>query len=111
MPRIDRTRFIQRHYHPPTGRTRFSPERQLLDPALWSSRVIFKPDGGLIRIRNEGANDNTPINDVFLDDTPCDATDSLISKPSGQVTRLNRDGYNLEDKLRWKHDFYSEVQV
>jgi hypothetical protein len=27
------------------------------------------------------------------------------------VTRLKRDGYNLQDKLKWKADFYYEVQV
>jgi hypothetical protein len=48
------------------------------------------------------------MNGVLNDATDADAT---IPKPSGQVTRLKRDGYNLQDKLKWKPDFYYEVQV
>jgi hypothetical protein len=106
MPRIDRTQFIRRHYHPPTSRTQFSPERQLFDPVQWSSRVIFKPDGSTDR----PSDDNHAI---FIDGAPCNVntTDATIPKPSGQVTRLKRDGYNLQDKLKWNVDFYYEVQV
>jgi hypothetical protein len=103
MPRILRTRRIQRHYAPPTSRARFSPERLLFDSALCTSRTIFKPEGSL-QTRDEEA-------DVFIDDVSDNTSDTLISKPSGQVTRLRRDGYNLLDKLKWKHEFYLDVQV
>jgi hypothetical protein len=107
MPRIDRTQFIRRHYHPPTSRTRFSPERQLFDPVHWSSRVIFKPNGG-----REGLSDDDPSSGaIFIDGAPRNTNDTAIPKPSGQVTRLKRDGYNLQDKLKWKTDFYYEIQV
>ena len=108
MPRIDKAQFIRRHFHPPTSRTRFSPERQLFDSVEWSTRVIFKPDGGI----REGPSDDSPSPDaIFLNGAPCNNTDTTIPKPSGQVTRLKRDGYNLQDKLKWKADFYYEVQV
>jgi hypothetical protein len=73
----------------------------------WSSRVIFKPNGG-----REGPSDDDPSSaGIFIDGAPCDTNDTAIPKPSGQVTRLKRDGYNLQDKLKWKTDFYYEVQV
>jgi hypothetical protein len=109
MPRIDRTQFIRRHYHSPTSRTQFSPERQLFDPVQWSSRVIFKPDGS-----TEGPSDDDDHSGaIFIDGAHrnISTTDTTIPKPSGQVTRLKRDGYNLQDKLKWKGDFYYEVQV
>jgi hypothetical protein len=81
----------------------------LFDPKQWSSRVIFKPDGS-----REGPLDDDPSSGaIFINGAQCnnDATDATIPKPSGQVTRLKRDGYNLQDKLKWKPDFYYEVQV
>lgn len=35
----------------------------------------------------------------------------LIHKPSGEVTRLSREGYNLRDALGWTEAVYSDVQV
>jgi hypothetical protein len=109
MPRIDRLQFIRRHYHPPSSRTRFSPERQLVDPTQQSSRVIFKPDGS----RDGPFDDDDASHNIFTDSAQINtnAIDITIPKPSGQVTRLKRDGYNLQDKLKWKPDFYYEVQV
>ena len=34
-----------------------------------------------------------------------------IPKPPGEVTRLNRGGYNLQDKLNFSQAHYKEVQV
>lgn len=79
-----------------------------------SSRVIFKPDGGRDGPSDDDASsDGPPSESIFIDGAQCNSntTDTTIPKPSGQVTRLKRDGYNLQDKLKWKADFYYEVQV
>jgi hypothetical protein len=79
-----------------------------------SSRVIFKPDGSKDGPSDDDASSNGPSSDtIFIDGAQCNTStaDTTIPKPSGQVTRLKRDGYNLQDKLKWKADFYYEVQV
>jgi hypothetical protein len=77
------------------------------------SRVIFKPDGSRDGPSNDASSDGPSSDAIFIDGAQCNTntTDTTIPKPSGQVTRLKRDSYNLQDKLKWKADFYYEVQV
>lgn len=35
----------------------------------------------------------------------------LILKPRGEVSRINRGGYNLQEKLGWPATEYEEIRV
>jgi hypothetical protein len=117
MPRADVQKRIQRYFHPLTSRARFSPERVLLNPALATRYITFGPETKDLNGRNpKGSKPASPTlpTDIFQDDAPAlhrVTGDPLIPKPSGEVSRISRDGYNLRKELGWKPDFYTQVQV
>ncbi|OBZ65917.1 hypothetical protein A0H81_14171 [Grifola frondosa] len=97
-----RSRRIQRHYHPLTLRSRFSPER-LYTPPPSTVRTLF------------GAEDIccvNPFHSTLMASDPAigNRAESRIQKPSGEVTRLSQEGYNLRNVLGWECDLYDEVQ-
>ena len=111
MPRSGLQRRIQRYYHPLTSRAVFTPERVLMAPSCATRYLVFRQDTEVSR--NPGPGANLPT-DIFEDNAPeifRVPSDPLVRKPSGEVTWISRDGYNLRKELRWKQDFYTEVQV
>jgi hypothetical protein len=112
MPRSDVARRIQRYYHPLTSRAVFTPERVLMPPSRATRYVVFRPDTEAPRYPDISLT-NFPT-DIFEDNAPeifRVPSDPLVRKPSGEVTRISRDGYNLRKELRWRPEFYTEVQV
>lgn len=83
---------VQRYFRPLAVRMRFSPER-LISPGLHSRRRVFSPE---------------PRGAIPLD---VDPYEPKKKKPHGEVTRVGRNGYNLQAALGWTDKFYAEVQV
>ncbi|EIW81971.1 hypothetical protein CONPUDRAFT_152864 [Coniophora puteana RWD-64-598 SS2] len=85
---------IRRHYHPLLATQSFAREDMGPFPVL-SYETTFPLD------------ESGPTPDVAA--TPS-TSGVQISKPKGEVTRLKRDGYNLQDALGWSDDHYADVQ-
>ena len=87
------THRIKRHYHPPSARARFSPERHL------------SPSGASARLR-------FPIETATAAKfDPTSAPQVLIPKPKGEASRLSRGGYNVRKTLQWDDARYDDLLV
>ena len=89
------THRIQRHFHPPSARARFSPER-LLSQSAASARLRF------------------PIATVTDARVKFDLTGqskALIPKPKGEASRLSRGGYSVRKTLAWDETRYDDLLV
>ena len=84
-----------RHYCPLTFTTVFLREELLLCPPLTFTRVFIR----------EIPRSSAPSV------TPSSSRPRKIPKPPGEVTRLNRGGYNLQDKLTVSQACYKAIQV
>ncbi|THH11687.1 hypothetical protein EW146_g7956 [Bondarzewia mesenterica] len=97
MPRaVVSHRHIQCYFHPLLYHARFSPERLLIPPVL-SVRTVFLPETDR-QLASAVGNHVEPGS-------------TLIPKPNGEVTRLNRDGYNLKSILNWAEDMYELIMA
>ena len=97
------SRPMQQYYSPLSRRHNFSPEH-LVDTAVSLKRTKFGADLGFPK-----AVVLTRAPPVLLGLGSID--DQLISKPNGEVTRLDRGGYNLLKATKWEESFFEEVQV
>jgi hypothetical protein len=96
MPRVPITAHrIKRYYHPLTIHARFSPER-LFSPEPMTKDRVFQSEPTGYQVGRDLIDDLEP---------------APIAKPSGEVTRLKRDGYNLSDVLKWPNDQYDRIQA
>ena len=84
---------IKRHYHPPSARARFSPERHL-SPSGASARLRFP-------IETATAAKLDPVN----------VPQVLITKPKGEASRLSRGGYSVRKALQWDDARYDDLLV
>jgi hypothetical protein len=88
-----------------------------MNPEHATRYITFPPELGITNAqKSHGSKANSPSlpTDIFEDDARelhRVADDPLVPKPSGEVTRISRDGYNLRKELGWKPDFYTRVQV
>lgn len=108
MPTIRVSSRYQRHFSPLTVRTAFKRELYHRHPPI-AYRTIY-PLGH-----------NVPkqcSSDPFTTDPAAHeagSTVALIPKPGGEVSRLDRGGYNLEEKLaellEWTENEYQTFQV
>ncbi|KAG2740089.1 hypothetical protein P692DRAFT_201872678 [Suillus brevipes Sb2] len=73
----------------------FPPERAL-DPHMLTQHKVFSRAVDLIPPTMPGL--------------PAPSAPPKILKPRGKVSRLNRGGYNLQDKLGWSPSEYEEVR-
>lgn len=91
---------VMRHFSPLTTRTTFKQERLSTPPPI-AYRIVY-PVGT-----------HTPkstATNPFGCSKPKSKT-SLKKKPDGEVTRLNRGGYNLQAELKWADELYQSCQV
>ncbi|KZT01430.1 uncharacterized protein LAESUDRAFT_763691 [Laetiporus sulphureus 93-53] len=95
---------VQRIYPPATLHHRFDAER-LLTPPPSPLRRVFDIELTL-PIPSTALLDSVP---AASKETP--TGQAMIRKPSGEVTRLAREGYNLRGALGWTEGVYSEVQA
>ena len=77
----------------------FSPE-QLLSCPLNPLEVDYEPEESLPQPYSDPTYQSVPYVDR-----------PKIPKPPGDVARLKRGGYNLEQQLAWTHSLYTEVMV
>lgn len=92
--------LAQHHFSPLTVRTTFRKERLSASPLL-AYHLVY-PVGN-----------HTPHN-TFAGPFAYNKSKPkalLKAKPDGEVTRINRGGYNLQAKLKWTDDFYQACQV
>lgn len=90
---------VQHHFSPLTVRTIFKHERFLVSPPT-AYNIIYSIEPHTpahLTIRNLASGKAKSI--------------PLIPKPPGEVTRLKRGGYNLQDQLQWDEQQYHSVQV
>ncbi|KLO05298.1 hypothetical protein SCHPADRAFT_1002982 [Schizopora paradoxa] len=98
MPK-ETSRRIQRHFAPLTTRSTFRPEIKSRGP-LHSSRVVYPLVEVPALIPPEDNKDPT-------------APKEPVPKPSGEVGRIKRNGYNLKTflcNIGWTADEYNDVQ-
>lgn len=98
MPRISHWPY-KRHFGPLTMHCEFPPERAL-DPPILTQHKVFSRAVDLIPPTMPGL--------------PAPLTSSAppkILKPRGEVSRLNRGGYNLQEKLGWSLSEYEDIRV
>ncbi|KAG1787895.1 hypothetical protein EV424DRAFT_1339353 [Suillus variegatus] len=97
MPRISHWPY-KRHFGPLTMHCEFPPERAL-DPPILTQHKVFSRAVDLIPPTMPGL--------------PAPLTSSAppkILKPRGEVSRLNRGGYNLQEKLGWSLSEYEDIR-
>ncbi|KLO03917.1 hypothetical protein SCHPADRAFT_795801, partial [Schizopora paradoxa] len=88
---------IQRHFPPLTSRSMFRKEAlRIGSPLTW--RTIFPFADGVV-LCPERTSSSTPV-----------ITKATIPKPHGEVSRLSRGGYNLEEALGWSKNEYATIQ-
>ncbi|KIJ09591.1 hypothetical protein PAXINDRAFT_87261 [Paxillus involutus ATCC 200175] len=102
MPKVASHWTFHRYFSPLTGQSVFPPERAISPPPLTQHKV-FPRD---VTLAVEALN-SQPVTSVAA------ATQrrALICKPRGEVSRINRGGYNLQDKLSWPVAEYEKIQV
>jgi hypothetical protein len=103
MPRYA-TLKIKKHHPPHPLRACFSRERFLTEPE-WVMRIMFPPEDKCQQVAVPG------VGCVQPPDIPPNEGPSVISKPKGEVTRVSRGGYNLEEASKLPHQQYNEIQV
>lgn len=99
MPKVPTCHWsYHRHFSPLICQSIFSPERGVTPPPLTQHRTFPRNDRPVESERNP-----LPTETV--------QTKTKILKPRGEVSRINRGGYNLQEKLGWPATDYEEVRV
>ena len=101
MPKIRSSHWIfHRHFPPLVCQLVFPPERSATPSSLTQHKIFTREDSDLPAAAPPGPRTSRgPQVKV------------LISKPRGEVSRINRGGYNLHDKLGWPAADYEEIWV
>ena len=101
MPKIRSSHWIfHRHFSPLVCQSVFPPERSTTLPPLTQHKIFAHEDSNLPAAAPPGPREfRGPQVKV------------LIPKPHGEVSRINRGGYNLQDKLGWPAADYEEIRV
>jgi hypothetical protein len=89
-----------RHFKPLTIHCEFPPERTYTPPQLTQHKVFTLDADSSARLNSSLAQAPVPT-----------AARSKIPKPRGEVSRINRGGYNLQDTLGWPSSEYEEIRV
>ncbi|KAF9232693.1 hypothetical protein BU15DRAFT_54737 [Melanogaster broomeanus] len=99
MPKVVSHWKFHRHFCPLTCQSIFPPEHAISPPPLTQHRV-FPREEILAQPHN-------------LQPIPLPSTQpkTLIPKPRGDVSRINRGGYNLQQKLGWPTAEYDEIRA
>ncbi|KAG1853459.1 hypothetical protein DFJ58DRAFT_660860 [Suillus subalutaceus] len=97
MPRVSHWRY-NRHFVPLTMHCEFPPERAL-DPPVLTQHKVFSREVNLI-----------PPTMLGLPTPLTSSAPPKILKPRGEVSCVNRGGYNLQEKLGWSLSEYEEVR-
>ena len=101
MPKIRSSHWIfHQHFSPLVCQSVFPPEWSATPPPLTQHKIFTCEDSNLLAAAPPGPREfHGPWVKV------------LIPKPHGEVSRINRGGYNLQDKLGWPAADYEEIQV
>lgn len=91
---------VQRHFSPLTTRSVFKQERLSTPPQI-AYHITYT--AGAHNPRSDIV-DPLAVVKVTFKAPP-------IKKPDGEVTRINRGGYNLQAELKWTDEFYATCQV
>ncbi|KAG6372573.1 hypothetical protein JVT61DRAFT_7686 [Boletus reticuloceps] len=92
---------FHRHFSPLVCQTAFPPERTITPPPLTQHKLFAREDlavqSQLVEapIPQQGSTPHIKV---------------LIPKPRGEVSRINRGGYNLQEKLGWPATDYEEIR-
>lgn len=93
---------VQRHFSPLAVSTIFRHER-FLCPSPLSYHAVFSLD--------EHLPSGCPTDPAVADNLSMNLAKSKIPKPPGEVTRIERGGYNLQLALGWSDEQYKRLQV
>lgn len=100
MPKATKWRYC-RHFKPLTIHCEFPPERSYTPPPLTQHRVFSRS--------------SDPSSDAAERPTPAALLPIPLSmkipKPRGEVSRISRGGYNLQEALGWPASEYEETRV
>lgn len=102
MPKVTPHWTFHRHFFPLTCRSKFSPERAITPPPLTQHRIFLREEA---EVTAECQSEPVRIGSA------APQSKMLILKPRGDVSRISRGGYNLQDKLGWPPNEYEEVRV
>lgn len=92
------------HFKPLTIHCEFPPERALTPPPLTQHRV-FSQDADSVQ---------PIVQSIPAAPEPCVSagmSSKKIQKPRGEVSRISRGGYNLQETLGWSSSEYEEIRV
>lgn len=103
MPKVVRRTF-QRHFPPLTNRSMFRKE-PLSTVSPLTSRTEFPLTDSTLE---QPVNTSVPVRHSV---GGTNTLKTYIPKPHGEVSRLSRGGYNLEEALGWSKAEYNSVQV
>ncbi|KIJ09722.1 hypothetical protein PAXINDRAFT_17198 [Paxillus involutus ATCC 200175] len=99
MPKVASWTF-HRYFRPLTSQSVFPPERAISPPALTQHKVFPREEFPALQIQ-ELVSSTATVTQARV----------LIPKPRGEVSRINRGGYNLQDKLGWPAVEYDEIRT
>lgn len=103
MPRVTKNPWpYHRYFSPLICQSVFPPERAVT-PLPLTQHKIFPPEDVSIT--------QAEVAEVVQTRNPTSQTKILIRKPRGEVSRINRGGYNLCDALGWSAADYEEIRV
>ncbi|KIJ58206.1 hypothetical protein HYDPIDRAFT_44576 [Hydnomerulius pinastri MD-312] len=102
MPKVTSHWTFHRYFSPLTCQSVFPPERAISPPPLTQHKVFPPEEIPAVQARISGT--------ATVPATVAQPR-ILIPKPRGEVSRINRGGYNLQDKLGWPVVKYNEIQA
>jgi hypothetical protein len=100
MPKVCSQWRYTRHFAPLTMHCNFLPERALTPPPITQHKVFLR-EVNSVAVTHLGL----PPGPLAPSPLP------KMSKPPGEVGRLKRGGYNLQETLGWSPLEYEEVRV
>ncbi|KAF8833156.1 hypothetical protein BDN67DRAFT_917518 [Paxillus ammoniavirescens] len=101
MPKVASHWTFHRYFSPLTGQSVFPPEWAISPPPLTQHKVFPRDVTLAVEAQNL-----QPVTSA----TAATQHRALIRKPWGEVSRINRGGYNLQDKLSWPVAEYEEIR-
>ncbi|KAF8547336.1 hypothetical protein OG21DRAFT_1389916, partial [Imleria badia] len=92
-----------RYFSPLTQHSVFSLEHAVTSPPLMQHKIFPCKEPIVLENAAQPAQPQNP------DPIPVPSCRVLIPKPWGEVSRINRGGYNLHERLGWQAAEYEEI--
>lgn len=107
---------VKPYYSPVIYRARFVPETLLNSPhqilrRVWGLPEVLSPSTLSPSLLSHPEVTPSTLPEQATEEGDNEVEENSITKPHGEVTRITRGGYNLQEELGWEPGLYTAVQV